>query len=98
MIRRIVKMEFREDKVQEFQAIFNKNCEHIRNQPGCHELILLQDKDHNHIFFTYSLWTKQEALDKYRNTELFGKVWKGTKLLFSAKPAAWSCEEKIKLS
>jgi hypothetical protein len=97
MITRIVKMTFRENEVPAFLEIFNSSKGFIRNMPGCTQLELLNDISSPNIFFTYSCWDSEQDLDNYRNSELFGKVWKSTKALFSDKPQAWSLEKKAAL-
>jgi quinol monooxygenase YgiN len=51
---------------------------------------LLQDENDKNIFFTYSIWENDEALQAYRNSELFETTWAKTKILFAGKPEAWS--------
>ena len=90
MIHRIVKMEFDPSKVEEFLSNFEENKSKIRAFAGCYKLKLLQDKHNTNIFFTYSYWVDDESLENYRNSELFKGVWAKTKVLFNAKPVAWS--------
>ncbi|SKB39659.1 hypothetical protein SAMN05660776_0947 [Salegentibacter holothuriorum] len=90
MIHRIVKMEFDPSKLDEFLANFEENKSKIRAFEGCEKLELLQDKHNTNIFFTYSNWVDEPSLERYRNSELFKGVWAKTKLLFNAKPVAWS--------
>ena len=90
MIIRIVKMEFNPDQVEEFQSIFHATKEKIRSQPGCQHLELLRDLNQPNVFMTYSYWDAEKDLNNYRNSELFGIVWSQTKVLFCAKPMAWS--------
>lgn len=93
MIKRIVKMSFHPDKVENFKLIFNTNWKLIAGFEGCSHVELLQDKMHPNIFFTYSIWKDEKYLDAYRDSELFAKVWGSTKVLFNAKPEAWSLDE-----
>jgi len=92
MIHRIVKMEFDPEKVDEFLRNFETNKSKIRAFGGCYKLELLQDKHNTNIFFTYSYWTDETSLERYRNSELFKGVWAKTKVLFNAKPVAWSTQ------
>lgn len=96
MLIRIVKMSFDPEKVTEFQSIFNDSKEKIRSQPGCHHLELLRDIDQPNIFLTYSYWEGPEYLEQYRNSALFGTVWKSTKALFNDQPQAWSVNREWK--
>jgi len=92
---RIVKMEFKKDKISEFQNNFNSVKNKIRNQPGNRLLELYQDKTNPNIFFTYSYWEKEDDLENYKKTDLFKEVWAKTKVLFNAKPQAWSVDKLV---
>jgi len=90
MLIRTVKMTFQPDKTEEFLQIFKESNKLIRNFPGCHHLELWQDFCQENIFTTYSHWESEEALNKYRDSELFRSTWKKTKVLFLEKPVALS--------
>jgi heme-degrading monooxygenase HmoA len=90
-------MTFMPEKVDEFLEIFNASKVLIRNFEGCSQLELLNDINSPNIFFTYSYWQSENHLNNYRNSELFGSVWKRTKPLFIAKTEAWSVEQKVVL-
>lgn len=97
MIIRIVKMTFHPEKTESFQEIFSSSKSLIRNMPGCSHLELLRDVNNPCIFFTYSFWNSEADLDNYRNSEVFANVWAKTKVLFNAKPEAWSVNQEEKL-
>ena len=90
MIIRIVKMTFEPDKVTDFLKIFETSRHLIRNMEGCIHLELLNDIKSPAIFFTYSHWNSENDLNNYRKSELFEGVWGKTKILFAARPEAWS--------
>ena len=90
-------MSFAKENVEEFLENFDINKEKIRAVDGCEFLQLLRDKDNTNQFFTYSFWNKQEDLDNYRQSDLFKGVWAKTKVLFNAKPEAWSVEKYVTL-
>lgn len=90
MIVRIVQMHFKENEVLTFQKLFDDHKEQIRDQAGCSLLELYQDKHDTCSFYTYSYWENEEALNNYRNSALFSKVWPATKALFDQKPIAHS--------
>jgi heme-degrading monooxygenase HmoA len=90
-------MTFQTEKVSEFQQLFIESKELIRNMPGCSHLELLNDINTPEIFFTYSYWNSENDLNNDRNSEVFANVWSRTKVLFSAKPEAWSVEQKVVL-
>ncbi|MCF1750612.1 MULTISPECIES: putative quinol monooxygenase [Mariniradius] len=93
MILRVVRMTFQQDRVNDFLQNFKSNKEKIRNFPGCRYLELWQDEHHKNIFITYSHWESEEALNQYRDSELFKTVWGYTKTLFAAKPMAFSAKK-----
>jgi quinol monooxygenase YgiN len=90
MIVRIVKMTFLHEQTNVFMAIFERSKSLIRHFPGCSHLELLQDTRHLHIFYTYSYWSDEEALENYRQSDLFKSTWAQTKVLFAAKAEAVS--------
>ena len=90
MIKRIVKLTFQPERVTDFQTIFEESKEKIAAFEGCQYLELLREKSKGNIFFTYSFWESEEALNNYRHSELFQTTWAKTKLLFSDKPEAWT--------
>jgi quinol monooxygenase YgiN len=92
MIIRVVKMTFEPDKVSSFLSLFNDYKEKIKASEGCHRLELLKDHSADNVFFTYSEWENDEALDKYRYSSLFKTVWAQTKALFCSKAEAWSLD------
>ena len=97
MIIRVVRMHFTEAGVEEFLQIFNENKTHIRNFPGCEHLQLLKDADDENCYATLSHWDGPESLERYRKSELFGKVWGRVKTLFSERTQAFSLEKFIEV-
>ncbi|WP_029034535.1 putative quinol monooxygenase [Salinimicrobium terrae] len=93
MIIRIVKMTFEPSKTEEFQELFQRNKEKIRGFHGCEFLEFYRDKNNKNIFFTYSYWQDEDALENYRLSPLFKKVWSETKQMFAGKPEAWSVDK-----
>ena len=92
MLKRIVKMSFDPEKVKDFLAVFNTNKIQIRTFPGCYHLELWNSKTEPNVFFTYSFWEDEAALQAYRSSDLFNQTWAKTKVLFNDKPIAWSVE------
>ena len=97
MFVRIVKMGFKEDKIEEFLNNFEQVKSNIRNFEGCQFLELYRDKNNRNTFFTYSYWVDENALENYRHSDLFKKVWAETKVHFNAKPEAWSVDKLVSL-
>jgi quinol monooxygenase YgiN len=93
MIIRIVRMSFSEENIEPFLDIFNTNKIAIRNFEGCSFLELYRDKNNPNVFFTYSYWYAEAALENYRQSSLFKNVWKKTKSLFNNPAEAWSVDK-----
>ena len=93
MLTRIVKMTFDPERIGEFQEIFEANKHRIGGFEGCESVVLLRDINQETIFFTYSHWKDEAALNNYRNSETFREIWGKTKPLFSSKAEAWSVTE-----
>ena len=90
MLTRIVKMTFRTDCTADFEAIFEEVRTKIRAQPGCHGLRLLRSDGDDGVYFTYSQWEDDAALQAYRHSELFKSTWVRTRQLFAERAEAWS--------
>jgi quinol monooxygenase YgiN len=97
MIIRIVQMNFRQDCIPVFLALFEERKTQIRQFNGCSHLELWQDTQHPNLIFTYSMWESEKALDHYRYSELFKDTWSLTKQLFAAKAQAWSINRLVAL-
>jgi autoinducer 2-degrading protein len=92
MLRRLVKMNFKEEKVSEFLAVFEANKKFIAGFEGCLSLELQRDINTPTIFFTISKWREEADLENYRKSELFKGVWAKTKVLFKEKAEAWTLQ------
>lgn len=88
-------MSFHPEKIEDFKLIFKNNWQFIKGFEGCSHVELLQDENNPSVFFTYSLWQNEAAVNHYRDSELFAKVWSATKILFNDKPQAWTVKEII---
>ena len=92
MIKRIVKLTFQKDKTEKFISVFNANKQKIRSFPGCNYLEVWRSKKEPNVFFTYSFWENETALNNYRHSDVFKKTWANTKVLFADRPEAWTVE------
>ncbi len=90
MLIRLVRMTFRPDTVEAFLETFDDSAPAIRQAPGCHHLELWRDADTPHVCTTYSHWTTADALDRYRQSDLFQSTWEDVKPLFADRPEAHS--------
>jgi quinol monooxygenase YgiN len=94
MLVRIVKLTFKKENIASFERIFAETQQKIQNFKGCSLLELYQDINDPVIFFTYSHWENTKYLEDYRQSDLFRETWSKTKILFDAKPEAWSISKK----
>ncbi len=92
-IIRIVRLSFKLENTESFIKIFEESQSKILAFEGCLSVEMKRDYHHNHVFYTLSRWQSQEALDRYRNSELFQSTWARTKVLFDDKPQAYSLVE-----
>lgn len=90
MIKRFVKMTFKPENIERFKDIFKASKDLISAMEGCQHVELLQDINNPCVFFTLSIWDDSKYLEAYRQSELFEGIWAKTKILFDAKPEAWS--------
>lgn len=93
MLVRIVKLTFQEDKIGEFLKIFEGHRGTIKGFNGFSYIELYQEKSNPEVFFTYSHWEDEAALDNYRKSDYFRVIWSRIKVLFANKPEAWSLEK-----
>lgn len=90
MLTRIVCLQFKQENIPSFERIFENSREQIRTFPGCNHVELLRDAKEEGVFFTYSKWESESALENYRKSSFFKGVWSQTKALFAAPAKAWS--------
>jgi autoinducer 2-degrading protein len=88
MLIRIVKLTIQKEKIDIFLENFESIKNTIKNFEGNELLELYQDKNNSQIFFTYSYWKNEDALNNYRKSAFFDEVWTFTKQLFDAKAEA----------
>ena len=93
MIKRIVKLTFRDEAVEPFlRDVFEGSKAKIRAFPGCRHMELLRHTEQRNVLFTLSYWDSEAALEAYRRSELFRTTWARTKALFAQPAEAWSAE------
>ena len=90
MLLRTVRMTFRPDRLEAFHALFRETRARIAAAPGCLHLELWEDTRFPNVLTTYSHWESAEALDAYRESDLFRTTWTRTTPLFAAAAVAHS--------
>ena len=93
MITRIVKMEFREEEVENFKKLIQPFQDEIKKFEGCQSVTIMNDKNVPTRFFSYSTWLTEDHLDAYRNSELFKTTWAKAKSMFATNAQAWTVED-----
>ena len=93
MIIRIVKLQFQSEKTQDFLALFDSVVTKVNSFPGCYHMHMVRDIQNPNLFFTYSHWENETALNNYRDSDLFQSIWPTIKPWFSQKAEAWSTEK-----
>jgi quinol monooxygenase YgiN len=92
MIIRLVKIILEPENGIAFKELFEQVRHEIGNFEGCTRLDLLEDIRLPNVFFTYSEWESEIALENYRKSPLFAGIWEKTKVMFSKKAEAWSTQ------
>lgn len=83
-------MTFRPDARDEFLDLFDTSAPKIRAFEGCRHLELWEGQRFPNVCTTFSLWTDEEALERYRQSTLFRETWQKVRPLFAAAPVAHS--------
>lgn len=83
-------MTFDPGRLGDFLDLFTEARGRIAAAPGCRHLELWQDARFPNILTTFSRWDDADALDAYRQSDLFGTTWAQTKPMFAAPPVAHS--------
>jgi quinol monooxygenase YgiN len=81
-------MHFAPENLQTFFAVFEESRAKIQGFEGCISLELLQSASDPYMLTTLSRWTGDDALQAYRQSEVFKNTWAATKVLFDAPPKA----------
>jgi len=90
MIKRIVKLTFSAEAREDFISVFTQHKIDMKAFPACKKLESMEDIDQPGLFFTYSIWDSEEALEEYRSSDYFRKIWGTIKPWFDERPQAWS--------
>ncbi len=95
MIKRLVKLTFKEEHIASFRQLFTQKKTKIRDFQGCLHLELWQCTSDPCVFFTFSIWDSENDLNNYRDSDLFRETWQTTKAFFAVKAEAWSVQEQF---
>lgn len=91
-------MSFREEGREDFLNLFRERASQIRHFPGCHSLELHRDVSQHNVYYTYSVWESEDALENYRHSSLFQDTWAKTKQWFADAPLAYSLIREMEIN
>jgi quinol monooxygenase YgiN len=94
-LTRVVKLTLAPEHIETFKQVWISHKSGIATMQGCISLQAFQDHKEPHIFFTISQWENEHALDNYRYSEFFKKLWSTVKPLFTEKAMAHSLQPII---
>jgi quinol monooxygenase YgiN len=83
-------MTFHPDRLDAFAEVFREARPRIAAVPGCLSVALWRDARYPNILTTVSHWESADALEAYRQSDLFRTTWARTTPLFAAAPVAQS--------
>ena len=63
MLKRIVRMEFDPEKISDFLSLFDEVKPKIAARKGCTHLELCRDAALDHVYYTFSIWEREEDLE-----------------------------------
>lgn len=90
MLVRIVQLDIQLEHTKHFLELYSTHQEMIRGREGCISLQLLQSDEYPNHMATLSHWSGEDALNHYRNSDFFRKLWSEVKPLFASKAKAFS--------
>ena len=85
MLVRIVKLTFKKEELPAFFQEFETHKNTIASFPGCRGMKLLKGIDDPTVVMTYSHWDNKDALNNYRESDLFTGLWTKIKPMFANK-------------
>lgn len=90
MIIRVVDLQIQPEAFVKAKSLLDEVAPKVRGFEGCLHLELNFDIHRKGHIQTYSKWVSEEALNVYRNSEVFIIFWKSIKPLFLRPASAWS--------
>ena len=75
LILRIVGLPVRTEDEPEFLRAFDDAYPRIRGLPACDYLALIGSRSGAADYLTMSIWTSAKALEDYRKSPLFARIW-----------------------
>jgi heme-degrading monooxygenase HmoA len=90
MIYRVVRLQFRPETTEQFEAFFYERKPLIEAFEGCYRTDLLRNTKEPSVYYTLSEWESEAHLDRYRFSPFFKETWAITKSLFAEKAQAFS--------
>ncbi len=95
MIVRIVRMVFPPDLREPIAQKLLAQAPKVRAFAGCEGLALHLDSERSGVFYSISRWASLEALETYRNSELFRTFWAELRPHFIEPPQAFTLRDAL---
>ena len=73
----VVKINVKEDCIEQFKKITFYNSENARKEPGCLRFDVIQAADTENLFFLYEIYKSDEAIEYHRSAAHYLK-WRDT--------------------
>ena len=90
MLIRLVRLPASPETLPALRATLAEVMPTVRQQAGCTHLELRADHDAPHVLYTLSHWESDADLQRYRRSEIFGKIWPRLKVHLRERPSAFS--------
>lgn len=91
MITRIIKLATK-DTPEDFMEYMNEVIPEFSAMEGCQQVEVLRGKINEHIFFIYTIWKNNTALNKFRHSEFNQVFWNKLMEMSESRPQVWSVE------
>ena len=93
MVIRIVSLKCKPEDIDAFRLFVRESSLRVRQSPGCLALQIVNDIADPTSFFTLSTWRDADALEAYRASPLFVKIWPRVKAFLCEAAWASTCQE-----
>jgi quinol monooxygenase YgiN len=97
MIVRVVELKFEKENLPLAQKMLEEIAPKVKGMEGCSYLEISSGIKDKGMIFTYSHWSSADALNAYRDSEIFRNFWRDLKKLFADPARAWSLDPLVEL-
>ena len=94
MIKRVVRLTVKDAAAKEaFQEIYRSRNPYKNGVKGCQDVKVMKDVNEDNVYYTVSLWDRNEDLEAYRQSDYFAETWPMVKAQLSKRAEAFSMTE-----